>query len=437
MIFVFYFFAAILVWLSLKSFLGGIAYLKFFREQLAKPGSDHTPFATIIVPCRGLDKSLDENLAAFLKQDYPQYEVIFVVDDKNDPAVAVIESILSRNDDKGQTDFKQDIQGEQDSNSDYAGGSTYHVHLVHPVKINAKFVIARKAQYSSQKVENLREAVLHVSDQSQVFVFADSDARPSTDWLRALVAPLADENVGAATGYRWFIAKHPTFGSELRSAWNASITSALGPNIKSNFCWGGSMAMRRDIFERLEMREKWSGVLSDDFAVTRTVKAAGLSIIFVPQALTATVEDCTLRETVEFTTRQMKITRVYATPLWVVSLIGTTIFNAVLIAALLIVILSKTNSVAVWASLATLILVTVFSTGKAWLRLNAVRLVLPQYDAELRRQFWTQNTLWLIAPSLFLYNSLAAWASRRMIWRGITYELKSPAETVIIARDDA
>ncbi|MBK8304425.1 MAG: glycosyltransferase [Chloracidobacterium sp.] len=287
------------------------------------------------------------------------------------------------------------------------------------------------------KVENLREAVLHVSDQSQIFVFADSDARPSMDWLRALIAPHADANVGASTGYRWFISKNPTFGSELRSAWNASITSALGPNIKSNFCWGGSMAMRRDTFERLEMCEKWSGVLSDDFAVTRAVKAAGLSIIFVPQALTATVEDCTLTETVEFTTRQMKITRVYATPLWIVSLIGTTIFNAVLIAALLIVILSKTNSIAVWVSLATLIFVTVFSTGKAWLRLNAVRLVLPQHEADLKSQFWTQNTLWLIAPSLFLYNSLAAWASRRMIWRGITYELKSPTETVIIARDDA
>ena len=197
------------------------------------------------------------------------------------------------------------------------------------------------------------------------------------------------------------------------------------------------MAMRRDTFERLEMREKWSGVLSDDFAVTRTVKAAGLLIIFVPQALTATVEDCTLRETVEFTTRQMKITRVYATPLWVVSLIGTTIFNAVLIAALLIVILSKTNGVAVWASLATLLLVTAFSTGKAWLRLNAVRLVLPQHEADLKSQFWTQNILWLIAPTLFLYNSLAAWASRQMTWRGISYELKSPTETVIIARDDA
>ncbi|MEQ1921785.1 MAG: glycosyltransferase [Pyrinomonadaceae bacterium] len=408
MIFVFYFFAAILVWLSFKSFLGGLAYLKFFREQLAKPRSQYTPFATVIVPCRGIDKGIAENLAAFLKQDYPHYEVIFVVDDKNDPAATVINAIATKAETR-------------------AAGSVPTTRLI----------VADKAINSAQKVENLREAVLHASSESQIFVFADSDARPSKDWLRTLVAPLAEKQAGASTGYRWFIAKHPTFGSELRSAWNASITSALGPNIKSNFCWGGSMAMRRDTFERLEMREKWSGVLSDDFAVTRTVKATGLPIIFVPQALTATVEDCTLAETVEFTTRQMKITRVYATPLWIVSIIGTTIFNAVLIAALLIVILSKTNGIAVWVSLATILLVTGFSTGKAWLRLNAVRLALPQYDSDLRRQFWTQNTLWLIAPTLFLYNSLAAWMSRRMVWRGITYELKSPTETVIIARDDA
>jgi hypothetical protein len=77
-------------------------------------------------------------------------------------------------------------------------------------------------------------------------------------------------------------------------------------------------------------------------------------------------------------------------------------------------------------------LVAFFSTGKAWLRLNAVRLVLTDHKTALQRQFWTQNTLWLLSPALFFYNSVAALLSRRMTWRGITYELKSPRETVII-----
>ena len=58
------------------------------------------------------------------------------------------------------------------------------------------------------------------------------------------------------------------------------------------------------------------------------MNAAGLPIVFVPQALTASVEDCSLSETFEFTNRQMKITRVYATPLWRVSFVGSGLFIA-------------------------------------------------------------------------------------------------------------
>jgi hypothetical protein len=44
------------------------------------------------------------------------------------------------------------------------------------------------------------------------------------------------------------------------------------------------------------------------------------------------------------------------------------------------------------------------------------------------------TTLWPVASLLFLYNALAA-ISRRIKWRGITYELKSPTETVILSND--
>ncbi|CAN5421518.1 glycosyltransferase family 2 protein [soil metagenome] len=409
--FFFYFFAAILILLSFRSFRGGIEYLRFFKRELAKPRPEYTPFVTIIAPCRGLDEGLEKNLLALVEQDYPEYEVIFVVDDNADPSIAVVNTILNRS----------------DANPVRTGSDSDWV----PKK--CKLVVAPKAQYSSQKVENLREAVLHTDERSEAFIFVDSDSRPSPDWIRYLVAPLEDENVGAATGYRWFISDNPTFASEMRSAWNASIASALGPNLKSNFCWGGSTAIRRDVFKRIDIREKWSGTLSDDFAVTRAMKAAGLPIVFVPRALTASVENCSVREMLEFTTRQMKITRVYATHLWVISFIGSGLFNAVMIASVLITLLSQPNRLPFYAALSTFVLVTIFSTGKAWLRLKAVRLVLIEYEPQLKRQFWTQNTYWLLAPALFFYNSFAAWISRRMTWRGIRYELKSPSETVIIA----
>jgi cellulose synthase/poly-beta-1,6-N-acetylglucosamine synthase-like glycosyltransferase len=411
MIFIFYILTVLLIFLSYKSFRGGIDYLNYFKSELAKPPSNFTPFASIIAPCKGLDEGLGENLAALLEQDYPEYEVIFVVDDENDPAVAVIEGLMNRRDaetrrNKGSDSVSPRLCGEK-----------------------ARVAIAPKTIDSSQKVENLREAVLRVSNESAVLVFVDSDARPTKDWLRRLIAPLADENIGSTTGYRWFISPRPNFASEMRSAWNASIASALGPNRKGNFCWGGSTAIRRETFDKLNIRDKWQGVLSDDFALTKAVKVAGLDIHFVPHALIASVESCTFREMLEFTTRQMKITRVYAPHLWKLSLFGSSLFTVVMLAAFAIAIFSKQNDFRVIAAIVTIILVSFFSIGKSWLRLNAASLVLNQYSHDLRKQFLPQNTFWLLTPPLFFYNSLAALFSRRMTWRGLRYELVSPNET--------
>lgn len=400
MIFVFYLFAAVLVFMSWKSLRGGIDYLNFFKKELAKPKSEFTPFVSIIAPCRGLDAGLEENLSALFRQDFPAYEAIFVVDDENDEAVKIIEKV-SRKDAK-----------------------------------RTKLIVAGKTSDSSQKVENLRESVLHVSDESTILVFVDSDARPSENWLRSLIAPLQDEKIGAASAYRWFISKNFSLASELRAAWNASIASALGANLKNNFCWGGSTAIRRETFEKLDMRERWRGVLSDDFAVTRAMKEAGLSIYFVPQAFVATVENCTFRELFEFTTRQMKITRVYAPNLWKQAFIGAFMFNSVFIAGIFILAFGAINEFSFWFALVSLILISAFSTGKAWLRLNAVRLVLKDYESELKKQFWAQNTLWILAPALFFYNSFRALLSRKIVWRGIEYELISPNRTAIVSKED-
>jgi len=129
----------------------------------------------------------------------------------------------------------------------------------------------------------------------------------------------------------------------------------------------------------------------------------------------------------------MKITRVYAPSLWILSLFGSALFNAVMIAALCIVALDRHKDIPFYAAFATLLIVMACGTGKAWLRLNAAKLVLTDHRKALEKQFWTQNTLWLFTPAIFLYNSLAAGLSRRMTWRGTVYELKSPTETVIIA----
>jgi ceramide glucosyltransferase len=395
---VYYFFAALLVLQSVISLQGGVRYLSYIRLEAARDRPDFTPYVSVIAPCRGLDQGLHENLAALFHQDYPAYEIIFVTDRWDDPALTVVEEV--------RREF----------------GASPHV--------GARIVIAGEATESGQKVHNLRAAVCETAPESEVFVFVDSDARPHTRWLRSLVAPLADEEMGAATGYRWFIPVKGGLASRLRSVWNASIASALGVRGDKNFCWGGSTAIRRANFERALVMDEWRGAVSDDFAMMRALRRARLPIHFVPDCLTASHEDCTWRELLEFTTRQLKITRVYATHFWQVVLFSNLLFVLIFFGGLIIIVTRAALSLSFILPLAFILTIYGLGIAKAYLRWRAVNIPLAQYGAELRRDTFSHLFLWPLASALYLYNALGALLSRRIKWRGITYELKSPRETV-------
>jgi ceramide glucosyltransferase len=396
----FYIFAALLVLQSAVSLRGGARYLSYIRREMGNAGTDFTPYVSVIAPCRGLDQGLRENLASLFLQDYPAYEIIFVTDDALDPSLAVIE----------------EVQREYGANA----------------QVTSRVVIAGRSEACGQKVHNLRVAVAHALPDSRVFVFVDSDARPRSRWLRSLVAPLADAGTGAATGYRWFIPVKGGFASVLRAVWNASIASALGPRGDRNFCWGGSTAIRREIFESARVMDEWRGAASDDFALMRALRRVHLPIHFVPRCLTITHEDCGFGDLLEFTTRQLKITRVYAPHFWQVILFSNLLFVLIFFGGVILVLTRAALGLSFLAPLAFTCAIYLLGTLKATLRWRAVSLPLADYRAELRRHAHAHLFIWPLASALYLYNALAASFSRRIRWRGITYELKSPKETVII-----
>jgi cellulose synthase/poly-beta-1,6-N-acetylglucosamine synthase-like glycosyltransferase len=400
---IFYFFAAIVIWLGILSLRSGFRFAKYVQLESARPLAHFTPFASIVVPCRGIDQDLHENLEALFNQDYPAYEIIFVTDNADDLSLSV---------------FRDAAIANRTSK-----------------KISTRVVIAGEANDSGQKAHNLRAAVGEIDPQSEALVFVDSDARPQRRWLRSLVEPLHDKRIGAATGYRWFIPVSGGLASHLRSVWNASITSALGEREDQNFCWGGSTAIRRETFEELNIRERWRGTVSDDLTMTKVLKEANLTIRFVPACLTASLEDCTLTELFEFTTRQLKITRVYASHLWKPVLIGGLMFNVVFFGGIAITVTRAVLGLSFVLLLAPLLIIFALGAAKAYVRLQAVSIPLAIYRNELSRDLLGHLVLWPVASALYLYNAVAAGLSRRIRWRGIVYELKSPVEAVIISRE--
>ena len=394
----FYILAAISIWLGLVSLRGGLRFVRYVRSELVKEQPKFTPFVTVVVPCRGIDAGLRENLAAIFAQDYHSFEIIVVSDRADDRALEIAADVCRTCETNG------------------------------PV---ARVVIAGEATDTGQKVHNLRAAVDEADPRAEALAFVDTDARPSISWLGDLVAPLNDPEIGASTGYRWFVSRGG-LASHLRSVWNGSIASALSADGNKNFCWGGATAIRRETFERLEVAERWRGTVSDDFTLTRVLHEAGLSIKFVPQCLTPSFEDCGFGELIEFTTRQLKITRAYAAYLWKAVLTGSALFVVTFFGGIILVSARAAEGLSSAAPLALLLIIFVMGAVKSFLRLRAVRSVIADRGLRSVATTLAHLTLWPLASLLFLCNALAAGVSRRITWCGITYELKSSTETVII-----
>jgi cellulose synthase/poly-beta-1,6-N-acetylglucosamine synthase-like glycosyltransferase len=399
-LYIFYFCAAISIYLGLLSLRGGVRFVRYLQKELGEAPADYTPFVTMFVPCRGVDPGLKGNVLSLFAQDYPAYEIIFVSDAADDPAFAVIEE--ARHSFKKQTG---------------------------PV---ISTIVAGTATDSGQKVHNLRMAVASAHPQTEAFVFADTDAQPQEFWLRALIAPLRNESIGATTGYRWFVAAG--LAAHLLSVWNAAIASALGARADKNFCWGGSTAIRRETFERLNIVERWRGTVSDDFTLTRVLHEAGLPIKFVPHCLTPSFHRSSWADVFEFTTRQLKITHAYASHLWQSVFIGSLIFVVTFFGGIALLIVRAAFGLSFLTPLVLLLLIFAMGAVKSHLRLRAVSLVI----ADERMRTWpttaAHTCLWPLASMVFLLNALAAAVSWQITWRGITYQLKSPTETVILSR---
>lgn len=382
---------------GLYSLWDGLVWLRLAQRRAGGHSGFYAPRVALFCPVKGAEPGLEQNISALASFDYPDYEIFFAMASADDPARKIIERTTA---------------------------ASKH-------KIN--IVIAGRPDGCGEKVNNLRAAVQKATEGFDVYVFADSDGRPGRRWLARLVAPLADANLGAVTGFRWLFPQTGGFWSALASAWNAPIATYLGEHPR-NFCWGGGTAIRREYFEQSNALEFWNGSVSDDFSLTRALRNVGLPILFAPESLVPTIFDCNASGLVEFTNRQIIITRVYESRLWALGGLAHALYCS---SVLLGIGLFIGNTVAGATALHLLLLAfapPVLSMGRGILRLAAVMELLPEWKSKLLADGWIWTFLAALAPFLGLWNSLTALFTREIRWRGIRYQLLSPGQTRILTR---
>ena len=171
---VFYFFAAIVIWLGILSLRGGIRFAAYVRSETAKPLADFTPLCFGVCSLSWFGRRLEENLTALFQQDYPAYEIVFVSDSADDPSLALIRKLIEAQDQPATFATKISHRGT---------GDRFRPKGAQPACGCCRNA-TREAKYSCLSIRTRGH---------------------KPHWLRSLVAPLADENVGAASGYRWFV----------------------------------------------------------------------------------------------------------------------------------------------------------------------------------------------------------------------------------------
>lgn len=228
-----------------------------------RPGcrSTFAPHVTVLKPLCGAGGHLYESLQSFCAQEYPDYQVVVGVRDADDPAVKVV----------------------------------YRLMAEYP-QLDLRLVVSDRPVGANPKVSNL--ANLYEAAKYDILVVADSDIRVGPDYLRAVVAPLEDPEVGLASClYRGIADRRlwATLGAMFINEW--FFPSALvGARLEGvNHAFGATMVFRRETLERLGGFVALAPYLADDYRLGQVVAAEGGRVVISRYVVDTAVTATTLR----------------------------------------------------------------------------------------------------------------------------------------------
>jgi ceramide glucosyltransferase len=365
--------------------LATIAALRFFRRGPARKLPDYPPPASLLKPVRGLDFGSHENFASFCKQNYPDYEILFAVNDASDPAIPLIQQIIA--------EFPQRrirlLVGAE--------------HLGANRKVNKLARLAREARHD-------------------ILVLTDGDVRVGPNYLREVVAPLQGHKIGAATSFYRAIAEE-NFFAQLEAVGAASDFFAGVLMAKSTegirFALGASIATTKDWLAKMGGFEPIADALADDYELGYRIAKAGGEVVLSRETVWTMYPAQTLRGFWDHQLRWARTVRL-CRPFSYLGLL----FTQGLPWTLLTVLVAP----AAWIAGAYLLGYLILRFAMAWtVGVWGVR------DEVLRRKLW----LVPLRDAIHFVVWLASFSSNRIRWGSANYVVRQGRMVPVAANEKA
>jgi ceramide glucosyltransferase len=234
------------------------ASIRFLRKRLDGPQAKAVPPVSILKPVYGADSSTYQNFRSHCLQDYPEYEIIFALNEASDPALALIERL--------QREFPER---------------------------SIRVVVCPDVYGTNRKVGKL----IHVLPEARYehLLINDGDVRVTPDYLRRVMRHFADERVGMVTClYRGVPAR--TLGSKLEALgintdFTAGVLVAEQMERGLRFGLGSTLALSRKALAEVGGFEVLSYHLADDYELGVRLADAGYQVVLSEVVVDVMVEE--------------------------------------------------------------------------------------------------------------------------------------------------
>ena len=247
------------------SALGLASFLRYRRRQIERPTlpiSSLLPIS-ILKPLKGIDPEIWESFCSHCEQDYPEFQLIFGVSDPADPAIEVVCKLQAK----------------------------------YP-NLAIELIVCDRILGTNIKVSNLAQMLR--AARYEILLVNDSDIRVPPDYLRKVIAPLADSSVGLVTCLYRGIAC-PTVGSRLEAL---GIATDFVPGVLSarflerglHFGLGSTLAFRRRDLEAAGGFDALVDYLADDYELGKRIAATGKRVELSAAAVATLLPPYTIRQ---------------------------------------------------------------------------------------------------------------------------------------------